>query len=41
MTMEKPEEMMKSMKEAHGPNRNKTCEYEGFFAGEGRTEIIL
>lgn len=41
MTVEKPEEMMDSMKEARGPKRNKTWEYEGFSAGEGKTEIIL
>lgn len=31
MTVEEPEEMMESMKEARGPNRDKTCKYKGFF----------
>lgn len=37
----KADEIMESMMEAHGPNRDKTCEYKGFFAGDGRTEIIF
>lgn len=40
MTVEEPEERMESMKEARGPNGDKTCKYKGFFMGEERTETM-